>query len=77
LETAAASFSPFPKLEKHLPTNLYMLYPMAQSIARVCVEIDNKKARIVHRHHHHHPFFWCAATPQRFTVGAANNTPAC
>jgi hypothetical protein len=32
LETAAASFSPFPKLEKHLPTNLYMLYPMAQSV---------------------------------------------
>jgi hypothetical protein len=36
--------SPFPKLEKHLPINLYMLYPMAQSVARVCVEIDNKKA---------------------------------
>jgi hypothetical protein len=27
---------------------------------------------------HHPKSFWCAAaTPQRFTVGAANNTPAC
>jgi hypothetical protein len=29
---------PFPKLKKHHPTNLYMLYPMAQSIALNFVE---------------------------------------
>jgi hypothetical protein len=33
---------PFSKLKKHGPTNLYMLYPMAQSIARACVEIDKE-----------------------------------
>jgi hypothetical protein len=33
---------PFPKLKKHSPTNVYMLYPMAQSVALVCVEIDKK-----------------------------------
>jgi hypothetical protein len=32
----------FPKLEKHHPTNLYMLYPMAQSVAQFGVEIDKK-----------------------------------
>jgi hypothetical protein len=34
----------FPKLKKHHPTNLYMLYPMAQSVALFCIEIDKKKA---------------------------------
>jgi hypothetical protein len=29
---------PFPKLKKHHPTNLYMIYPMAQSVGLVCVE---------------------------------------
>jgi hypothetical protein len=28
----------FPKLKKLLPTNLYMLYPMAQSVALIFVE---------------------------------------
>jgi hypothetical protein len=32
----------FSKLEKHSPTRLYMLYPMVQSVALVCVEIDKK-----------------------------------
>jgi hypothetical protein len=32
----------FPELKKHRPTNLYMLYPMAQSVVLVCVEIDKK-----------------------------------
>jgi hypothetical protein len=34
----------FPKLKKHHPTRLYMLYPMMQSVACVCVEKDKKKA---------------------------------
>jgi hypothetical protein len=34
----------FPKLKKHHPTRLYMLYPMMQSVSRVCVEKDKKKA---------------------------------
>jgi hypothetical protein len=29
---------PFSKLKKHCPTQLYMLYPMVQSGALVCVE---------------------------------------
>jgi hypothetical protein len=33
---------PFPKLKKHSPTNVYMLYQMVQSVALVCVEIDKK-----------------------------------
>jgi hypothetical protein len=33
---------PFSKLKKHAPTNLYMLYPMAQSVALFCIEIDKK-----------------------------------
>jgi hypothetical protein len=48
---------PFPKLKKHSPTRIYMLYPMAQSVACVCVEIDKKMAPqggIFHCHHHHH-----------------------
>jgi hypothetical protein len=32
----------FPKLKKHHPTNIYMLYPMAQTVALVCVEIDKQ-----------------------------------
>jgi hypothetical protein len=34
----------FPKLKKHHPTRLYMIYPMAQSVSCVCVEKDKKKA---------------------------------
>jgi hypothetical protein len=34
--------TPFPKLKKHGPTNLYMIYPMAQRVALVCIEIDKK-----------------------------------
>jgi hypothetical protein len=34
----------FPKLKKHTPTRLYMLYPRVQSVALACVEIDKKKA---------------------------------
>ena len=33
---------PFPKLKKHHPTRLYMLYPMLQSVALVCIEIDKQ-----------------------------------
>jgi hypothetical protein len=33
---------PFPKLKKHHPTNLFMLYPMAQSVWLVFIEIDKK-----------------------------------
>jgi nitric oxide reductase large subunit len=33
---------PFPKLKKHHPTNLYMLYLMAQSALLVCINIDKK-----------------------------------
>jgi hypothetical protein len=33
---------PFSKLKKHHPTNLYMLYPMAQSVVSFHVEIDKK-----------------------------------
>ena len=33
---------PFPELKKHCPTNLYMLYPIEQSIVLVCIEIDKK-----------------------------------
>jgi hypothetical protein len=32
----------FPMLKKRSPTNLYMLYPMAQSFVLFCVEIDKK-----------------------------------
>ena len=32
----------FPKLKKHHPTNVYMLYPMVQSFALVFIEIDKK-----------------------------------
>jgi hypothetical protein len=65
----------FFKLKKHHPTNLYMLYPMAQSDCLVCVEID-KKLTLQRQCPLSSPkSFWCAATtPQRFTVGAANNT---
>jgi hypothetical protein len=34
--------TPFLKVKKHPPTNLFMLYPMVQSVALVCVEIDKK-----------------------------------
>jgi hypothetical protein len=40
----------------HHPTNLYMLYPMAQSVALVCVEIEKKMPPQGHVHcRHHHP----------------------
>jgi hypothetical protein len=45
----------FSKLKKHSPTRLHMIYPMVQSVALVCVEIDKKMAPqqgIVHCHHH-------------------------
>jgi hypothetical protein len=32
----------FSKLKKHSPTTIYMLYPMAQSVALFCIEIDKK-----------------------------------
>ena len=89
----------FPKLKKHHPTRLYMVYPMVQSVGLVCVEQVKKLALqggIVHcpllsivignpRNHfsiqilnfdfiYFHLNFWIAP---RFTVGAANNTPAC
>jgi hypothetical protein len=32
----------FSKLKKHGPTNIYMLYLMAQSVALFCIEIDKK-----------------------------------
>jgi hypothetical protein len=44
---------PFPKLKKHGPTNLYMLYRMVQSVWLVCVEIDKQmtpQGGIVHCH---------------------------
>jgi hypothetical protein len=47
---------PFPKLKKHSPTRLYMIYPRVQSVALVCIEIDKKMAPqggIVHCRHHH------------------------
>jgi hypothetical protein len=34
----------FSKLKKHSPTTLYMLYPMAQSVALIFVEKVKKKA---------------------------------
>ena len=56
---------PFPKLKNHHPTRLYMIYPMMQSVAHVCVEKYKKKALqggIVHCHwksivHHGKPFW--------------------
>jgi hypothetical protein len=32
----------FSRLKKQPPTNIYMLYPMAQRVALVCVEIDKQ-----------------------------------
>jgi hypothetical protein len=46
----------FPKLKKHHPTHIYMIYRMAQSVACVCVEKDKKMAPqggIVHCLLHH------------------------
>ena len=43
----------FPKLKKHPPTRLYMLYPKMQSVLLVCVEIDKQmppQGGIVHCH---------------------------
>jgi hypothetical protein len=34
--------TPFSRLKKHGPTNLYMIYPMAQSAAQFCVEMDKQ-----------------------------------
>ena len=70
----------FPKLKKHSPTNVYMLYPMVQSVALVCVEID-KKLTLQRQCPLSSPkSFWCAAsTPQRADRGPFDftNTPAC
>jgi hypothetical protein len=44
----------FLKVKKHPPTNLYMFFPMAQSVWLVCVEIDKKmppQQGIVHHRH--------------------------
>jgi hypothetical protein len=35
---------PFSKLKKHSSNNLYMLYPMVQSVLLACIEIDKKIA---------------------------------
>ena len=43
----------FPRLKKHHPTRLYMLYPIMQSVLLVCVEIDKQmppQGGIVHCH---------------------------
>jgi hypothetical protein len=48
--------TPVPKLKTHPPTNVYMIYPMVQSVLLVCVEKVKKMAPqrgIVH--HGHHP----------------------
>ena len=57
---------PFPKLKKHGPTNLYMLYRMVQSVWLVCVE-KVKKMTLQRQCPLSSPkSFWCAAsTPQR------------
>jgi hypothetical protein len=57
----------FSKLKKHPPTNLYMLYPMVQSFALVCVENiqENDTAKAL------------SITIIRFTVAQPNNTPVC
>jgi hypothetical protein len=85
---------PFPKLKKHHPTNLYMLYPMAQSVLLVCIEIDKKMTlqwhcpsslenplSIIIRNHSSIQIlnfdFIFLKILRVFTVGAANNTPAC
>jgi hypothetical protein len=54
----------FPELKKHGPTNLYMLYPMAQSVVLVCVEIDKKMP----------PQWHC---PLSSTFSLLAHTPAC
>jgi hypothetical protein len=63
---------PLPKLKKHHPTNLYMLYPMAQSVALFLVE--NVKKMTLQKHC---PLSSFIITIIHFTVGEANNTPAC
>jgi hypothetical protein len=55
---------PFPKLKKHGPTRLYMLYPMVQSVALVCVEKVKKmtpQGGIVHCRHHEKAESFCRA----------------
>jgi hypothetical protein len=69
---------PFPKLKKHHPTNLYLLYPMAQSAACACVEIDKKMALqggIVHCHHH--PFLVPGHNTSAFHCWRSQQHPAC
>jgi hypothetical protein len=54
----------FSKLKKHTPTNIYIIYPMSQSVAQFHVEIDKEMPPQGHVHcHHRHPktkSFWCA-----------------
>jgi hypothetical protein len=45
--------TPFLKAKKHGPTHLYVIYPMIQSVALVCVEIDKKMPLQQHVHGHH------------------------
>ena len=58
---------PFPKLKKHHPTNIYMIYPMAQSVLLIFVEIGKKKAPQWHcplsssSHHHEKAKSFCRA----------------
>ena len=100
---------PFLKLKTYPPTNLYMLYPMVQSIALDCVEIEKKmppQGGIVHCHwksivhsksflrsnfkiwfysfknwvmlsHLNFEFCHTLLHTSAWTVGAANNAPAC
>jgi hypothetical protein len=83
----------FSKLEKHSPTNLYMLYPMVQSVARFCSEIDKKSTlqrhcplssskRNLFRSLNYLNFEYvthaCQANTSAWTtVCVAKNTPAC
>jgi hypothetical protein len=62
---------PLPKLKKHHPTNLYMLYPMAQSVALILVEKVKKMTP-----QKHCPLSSFIITIH-FTVGETNKTLAC
>jgi hypothetical protein len=60
---------PLPKLKKHHPTNLYMLYPMAQSVVHILVEKIKKMTP-----QKHCPLSSFIITIIHFTVGEANKT---
>ena len=49
----------FPKLKKHSPTNLYMLYPMIQSAVLDSVERDVKSPPESHGDGHQGIITWC------------------